>query len=282
METAASSKSRATPPVACMRRCCPFVRWRKRKGAEPLINVTDNSCPVVVNFYCRSAITNDRRGPFPFWRPANEWPYRGGCVMNRYPGEPLFQQTAQANRKRLARAEREAVMQDIAKQEIAVRENMARLRELRLAKERKRFGRKSQPATKAAKPNRKSDSGSLHRARERFCRVRDRSYVTIGSKPTEPGSLSFCAAQKAPQKRSSAKKSPTLAPGSKSGDAVSRRLGQFVLSLVFEFTHLEENRACSHVVFLCFAPLFHKRMLPTRSLKLEREPTSGLGLYAVA
>jgi hypothetical protein len=33
---------------------------------------------------------------------------------------------------------------------------------------------------------------------------------------------------------------------------------------------------------LCFAPLVHKRMLPTRSLKLEREPTSGLGLYAVA
>lgn len=72
--------------------------------------------------------------------------------MNRYPGEPLFQQTAQANRKRLARADREAVLQDIAKQEIAVRENMARLRELRLAKEAQEVRTEISTGNKAVKP----------------------------------------------------------------------------------------------------------------------------------
>ena len=43
--------------------------------------------------------------------------------------------TAKMNRDRLARAEREAVMEEEAKKAIVVRENMARLRELRLAKE---------------------------------------------------------------------------------------------------------------------------------------------------
>lgn len=43
--------------------------------------------------------------------------------------------TAKMNRERLAAADREAVMVEAGKREIAVRENMARLRALRLAKE---------------------------------------------------------------------------------------------------------------------------------------------------
>jgi len=39
------------------------------------------------------------------------------------------------NRERLARAESEAIMEEEAKKAVAIRNNMARLRELRLAKE---------------------------------------------------------------------------------------------------------------------------------------------------
>jgi hypothetical protein len=53
----------------------------------------------------------------------------------KYLGEPIFQQTAGMNRQRLAVTERAAILEDVAKNEISVRENMARLRELRLAKE---------------------------------------------------------------------------------------------------------------------------------------------------
>ncbi len=52
--------------------------------------------------------------------------------MNRY-DEPS-RQTAKMNRERLA-VERAAVMDEEAKRAIAIRQNMARLRELRLVKE---------------------------------------------------------------------------------------------------------------------------------------------------
>jgi hypothetical protein len=65
--------------------------------------------------------------------------------MNKYVGKqnsrrwvdpaPTSAQTAKMNRERLAVAERAAIMDEVAKKEIAVRENMVRLRELRLAKE---------------------------------------------------------------------------------------------------------------------------------------------------
>jgi hypothetical protein len=54
--------------------------------------------------------------------------------MSKFPDESS-RLTAKMNRDRLARAEREAVMEEEAKKAIVVRENMARLRELRLAKE---------------------------------------------------------------------------------------------------------------------------------------------------
>jgi hypothetical protein len=100
------------------------------------------------------------RGNFFALVSANELPY-GGPRMNKYPGEPLFQQTAKANRQRLARAEREAVLQEIAKQEIAVRENMARLRELRLAKEAQEVGTEISTDNQAAKakPKRRFQMG---------------------------------------------------------------------------------------------------------------------------
>ena len=53
--------------------------------------------------------------------------------MTRY--EPSSEQTARMNRARLASAHRAAVMEAEEKKAIGVRENMARLKELRLAKE---------------------------------------------------------------------------------------------------------------------------------------------------
>lgn len=55
--------------------------------------------------------------------------------MGKYLGDPTPQQTAKMNRERLAVAERESIMDEVAKKTVAVRENMARLRELRLARE---------------------------------------------------------------------------------------------------------------------------------------------------
>ena len=54
--------------------------------------------------------------------------------MNRDLGESS-RQTAKMNRERLASLERPAIMEEEAKKAIAIRQNMARLRELRLAKE---------------------------------------------------------------------------------------------------------------------------------------------------
>jgi hypothetical protein len=51
------------------------------------------------------------------------------------PDDPRYQQLAKTNRGRLATVQREAVMEEEAKKADAVRTNMARLRELRLAKE---------------------------------------------------------------------------------------------------------------------------------------------------
>ena len=54
--------------------------------------------------------------------------------MNKYPGE-FPSQNARMNRRRLAPLERPAFMEEIDKKAADVRANMARLRELRLAKE---------------------------------------------------------------------------------------------------------------------------------------------------
>jgi hypothetical protein len=69
--------------------------------------------------------------------------------MNKYPGESLFQQTAKANRERLF-SRRASVLEEEEKRALAARQNMTRLRELRLAKEaqevRTEISRGSQPA----------------------------------------------------------------------------------------------------------------------------------------
>ena len=58
------------------------------------------------------------------------------------PPPPLSrEQTASMNRQRLAVAERAEVMEEAERTATAVRENMARLRELRLAKEAETFSR---------------------------------------------------------------------------------------------------------------------------------------------
>jgi hypothetical protein len=49
--------------------------------------------------------------------------------------ERSLRQAAKMNRERLAVAHREVVMQEEAKKAVDIRQNMARLRELRLAKE---------------------------------------------------------------------------------------------------------------------------------------------------
>ena len=71
--------------------------------------------------------------------------------MKKYQDAGPPPQTARANRERLAPVERPAIMQEIAKRESDVRTNMARLRELRLAKEaqeaRSSISTSDQPAT---------------------------------------------------------------------------------------------------------------------------------------
>jgi hypothetical protein len=52
-----------------------------------------------------------------------------------YDQERSLRQAAKANRKRLEVAHREVVMQEVAKKAVDIRQNMARLKELRLVKE---------------------------------------------------------------------------------------------------------------------------------------------------
>lgn len=70
--------------------------------------------------------------------------------------ERSLRRDAQANRERLAVAHREVVMEEVAKKAADVRENMARLKEQRLAKEaqgaRTAIFKANQPA--ASKPGR--------------------------------------------------------------------------------------------------------------------------------
>ena len=65
-------------------------------------------------------------------RPRTHRPKERG--MNRYLDESS-RQTAKMNRERLASLERPAIMEEEVKTATAIRQNMARLRELRLAKE---------------------------------------------------------------------------------------------------------------------------------------------------
>ena len=55
--------------------------------------------------------------------------------MARRTGEPSPEQIAKLNRQRLAKQDERAAMEDVAREAIAVRKNMARLRGLRLARE---------------------------------------------------------------------------------------------------------------------------------------------------
>jgi hypothetical protein len=77
--------------------------------------------------------------------------------MNKYVDEPS-RQTAKMNRERLAVTQRPAIPDEEAKKATAVRENMKRLRELRLAKEvqevRTEISTRNRPAK--AKPKKRS------------------------------------------------------------------------------------------------------------------------------
>ena len=68
------------------------------------------------------------------------------------PPPPLSrEQTASMNRQRLAVAERAEVMEEAERRATAVRENMARLRELRLAKEAETVWREISAGNRPAK-----------------------------------------------------------------------------------------------------------------------------------
>ncbi len=79
--------------------------------------------------------------------------------MNKYlhAGTP---QTARANRERLAPIERPAIMEEIAKRASDARANMARLRELRLAKHAQEVGSEiaASNASKTDQPRRPTRS----------------------------------------------------------------------------------------------------------------------------
>ena len=55
--------------------------------------------------------------------------------MARNTGEPSLEQIAKLNRQHLAKLDERAAMEEVARDAVAVRKNMARLRELRLARE---------------------------------------------------------------------------------------------------------------------------------------------------
>lgn len=59
---------------------------------------------------------------------------------------------ARANRERLAVAHRDSVMQEEAQRAIDIRKNMARLKELRLAKEEQEAGTETVSETQAERP----------------------------------------------------------------------------------------------------------------------------------
>ena len=55
--------------------------------------------------------------------------------MARNTGEPSLEQIAKLDRQRLAKLDERAALEEVARDAVAVRKNMVRLRELRLAKE---------------------------------------------------------------------------------------------------------------------------------------------------
>src|SRR6516225_8362121 len=74
-------------------------------------------------------------------------------------------QTAKMNRERLASLERPAIMEEEAKTAIAIRQNMARLRELRLAKVAQTVQKEIATINQPAKAKPKSDSDRLPQSR---------------------------------------------------------------------------------------------------------------------
>ncbi|MCW5702426.1 MAG: transcriptional regulator [Bradyrhizobium sp.] len=56
-------------------------------------------------------------------------------MVDRRSAEPSPAAIARANRQRLAQEEGARAMEDVTREAVAIRKNMARLRELRLAKE---------------------------------------------------------------------------------------------------------------------------------------------------
>jgi len=79
-------------------------------------------------------------------------------MVERKSADPSPAAVARANRQRLAQEEGARAMEDVTREAVAVRKNMARLRELRLAKEAEQAllpkldtsGEKKKPRKKAA------------------------------------------------------------------------------------------------------------------------------------
>ena len=69
-------------------------------------------------------------------------------MVSRKSGEPSPESIARANRLRIAAVEGKKALVDVARQAVAVRENMARLRILREAEETRRRDAGDVPATK--------------------------------------------------------------------------------------------------------------------------------------
>ena len=77
--------------------------------------------------------------------------------MASKPSDPSPTQTARENRMRLAKEEGARAMEDVQKEAVAVRKNMVRLRELRLAKEAETIREQiAAGTTPKAKPKRRS------------------------------------------------------------------------------------------------------------------------------
>lgn len=73
--------------------------------------------------------------------------------------ERSLRQAAKVNRERVAGTHREVIIQEEAKKAVDVRQNMTRLRELRLAKEAQEVGADHAEANQPAKAKPKKRSG---------------------------------------------------------------------------------------------------------------------------
>jgi hypothetical protein len=119
--------------------------------------------------------------------------------MNKFSDASSSRLTAKMNRDRLAVPDRPAIPEEEAKKGIAIRQNMARLRELRLAKEAQEIRAEISTGNRPTKPKRKSGSG-------RGSAVQRNTELPVMIRHVEPGKWYFVVDAPDASKRSHLRK----------------------------------------------------------------------------